>query len=114
PAWPKSGNIPAELKDKYVFIDLDKNEYVVAYPENLPVTQTPAAREAYEKAGPGPLRIGHYPLLRNVDPLALLTVAFSGATYKYANSFDDGPKAKQFIDQWNIIIPDQDSRISGT
>jgi hypothetical protein len=63
--------------------------------------------EAYEKAGPGPLRIGHYPLLRNVEPVVLLTVASAGGTYKYAYSVADGPKAKQSIDQWTIIIPEQ-------
>jgi len=108
PAWPKDGKVPAELKDKYVFIDLDKNEYVVAYPENLPVTETPAAKQAYEKDGPGSLRIGHYPLLRNVDPAVLLTVTSSSAgKYKYAYSVADSPKAKQSIDQWSIIIPEQ-------
>jgi hypothetical protein len=107
PAWPKDGKVPAELKDKYVFIDTDKNEYVVAYPENLPVTETPAAKEAYQKDGPGPLRIGHYPLLRNVDPAVVLTVTATGGKYKYAYNVADGPKAKQSIDQWIIVIPEQ-------
>jgi len=110
PAWPKDGKIPAELKDKYVFIDLDKNEYVIAYPENLPVVETSAAREAYQKAGPGPLRIARYPLLRNVDPTVLVTVTSSGGKYKYAYSVADGPKAKQSIDQWIVIIPEQAAR----
>src|SRR5580704_8097715 len=100
PAWPKDGKVPAELKDKYVFIDLEKNEYVVAYPENLPATETPAAKEAYDKDGPGPLRIGHYELLRNVDPAVLLTVTSTAGKYKYAYTVADSPKAKQSIDQW--------------
>src|SRR5215467_8343480 len=107
PAWPKDGNVPADLKDKYVFIDLEKNEYVVAYPENLPAIETPAAKAAYEKDGPGALRIGRYELLRNVDPTVLLTVTSTAGKYKYAYSVADSPKAKQAIGQWCIIIPEQ-------
>src|SRR6266478_3607003 len=68
PAWPANGVVPAELKDKYVFIDLAKNEYIVAYPENL-------ASATFEKDGPGALKIIRLELLRNVQPS--VTVAIS-------------------------------------
>src|SRR5262249_5226829 len=65
PSWPQDGVIPPALKDRYVFVDLAKNEYVLAYPANL---GTPA----FEKEGPGSLKISRYELLRNVDPAVLL------------------------------------------
>jgi hypothetical protein len=106
PAWPKDGKVPADMKDKYVFIDLAKNEYVVSYPENMPATETPAAKEAYEKDGPGPARTGHYELLRNVEPAVLLTVTANAGKFKYAYSVADGPSAKQSIDQWSVVMPE--------
>src|SRR5579872_3934319 len=62
PAWPENGVVPASMKDNYVFIDLPKNEYVVAYPENL-------GTDAFTKDGPGALKINRYELLRNVAPV---------------------------------------------
>ena len=50
PAWSENGVIPPALKDHHVFVDLAKNEYVVAYPANL-------GSPTFEKEGPGPLRI---------------------------------------------------------
>ena len=33
PIWPKSGVIPIELQDRYVFLDPEAGELVLAYPE---------------------------------------------------------------------------------
>src|SRR5215470_6495605 len=71
PPWPANGVVPAEMKDKYVFIDLSKNEYIVAYPENL-------ASPTFEKDGPGALKISHLELLRNVQPNVSTAIAVNG------------------------------------
>src|SRR5881628_4209068 len=68
PAWPPGGVTSATLTDKFVFLDLANNEYVLAYPENL---GTPA----FEKDGPGSLKISRYELQRNVEPVASVTVS---------------------------------------
>src|SRR5262249_22918379 len=82
----------------YVFIDLAKNEYVVAYPGNL---GTPA----FEKE-PGALKTARYELLRNVDPAVSVEVTRPTSTkYRYAYSVMNGPAAKQSIDQWLLIVP---------
>lgn len=99
PPWPQNGVIPAELKDKYVFLDFAKNEYVVAYPANL-------GAETFEKDGPAPLKIARYELLRNVQPaISVTTTAVNPDTYKYAYSVANGPQAKQSIDQSALVLP---------
>jgi len=35
PLWPADGVIPNELAQQYVFYDVNAEEYVVAYPENI-------------------------------------------------------------------------------
>jgi hypothetical protein len=99
PAWPASGVVPPDMKDKYVFVDNEKNEFVVAYPENL---GTPT----FEKDGPGPLRIARFELLRSVAPAVSVSVsAAPGGTYKYAYTIGNGAAAKQSIDQFSIVTP---------
>ncbi len=89
PAWPENGVVPAALKDSYVFIDLPKNEYVVAYPENL-------GTDAYAKDGPGSLKITRYELLRNVAPAISVAITASGPSkYKYVYTLENGRTAKQ-------------------
>src|SRR5262245_43344067 len=61
PNWPANGVVDASLKDRYVFVDLPKNEYVVAYPENL-------GTDAFAN-NPGKMKIARYELVRNVAPL---------------------------------------------
>jgi hypothetical protein len=99
PAWPASGVVPPDMKDKYVFVDLSKNEYVLHYPENL-------GTEAYEKDGPAPPKTARYELHRNVEPGITATVtAVTPQRYKYAYTVTNGSAAKQSIDQWALSMP---------
>ena len=101
PAWPANGVVPAEMKDKYVFVDVAKNEFVIAYPENL---GTPA----FEKDGPGAIKVARYELLRNVAPAPALAVTSAGGNrYKYAYTVANGASAKQSIDSFSVIVPEQ-------
>jgi len=100
PAWPADGIIPPELKSHYVFIDVAKNEYVVAYPQNLGAPN-------FEKDGPGERQVNRYKLQRDVDPAVAVAVSPSnGGRFKYAYTVLNGPKAKQSIDQWALVLPD--------
>ncbi|MBI4471872.1 MAG: hypothetical protein HY646_04330 [Acidobacteria bacterium] len=100
PAWPQDGKIPPELKEKYVFVDLPKNEYVVAYPENLG-TDTFAQN-------PGALRINRYELLRDVAPAVSVEItAAKPGVFKYAYTVANGGRVKQSIDQWILVLPEQ-------
>jgi hypothetical protein len=97
PSWPAEGT-PAP-KDKYVFVDLEKNEYVIAYPANL---GTPA----FEKDGPGSLKTARYELQRNVDPAVTVEVTRSSpAKLTYAYTVMNRQAAKQSIDQWLLVVP---------
>ena len=99
PAWPENGVVPASMKENYVFIDLPKNEYVVAYPENL-------GTEAFAKDGPGRMKISRYELLRNVAPIVSVAITPVGPSkFKYAYAIENGGSAKQSIDQWMMALP---------
>src|SRR5579884_2960548 len=98
PPWPANGVVPAELKDKYVFIDLAKNEYIVAYPENL-------ASPTFEKDGPGALKISHLELLRNVQPVVSVAITSANGKFHYTYNIANDKTAKQTLDQWSLILP---------
>jgi len=101
PAWPSNGVVPETMKDKYVFLDLPKNEYVVAYPENLDEPN-------FAKDGPGKLRISRYELLRNVEPVVSVSVTPEDpSTFRYAYTVANASSAKQSIDQWIMALPER-------
>lgn len=99
PAWPTNGVIPPDMKDHYVFLDSAKNEYVVAYPENL-------GSPNFEKDGPAQRTVVRYKLQMDVDPKVTVAVTSANGKYKYAYTVADGPKAKQSIDQFVIAMPE--------
>src|ERR1700733_6953596 len=76
PAWPANGMVGASFKDQYVFVDLAKNQYVIAYPENL---ETPEFA-----TNPGHLKNNRYELLRSVVPnVSVVITTVNPARYKY-------------------------------
>ena len=88
------------MKNKYVFVDEVKNEYVVAFPENLGST-------TFEKDGPGALRVMRLELLRAVEPTVNVAISsMNGGRPRYTYEVANGAKAKQSIDQWSLIIPE--------
>ena len=97
PAWPANGVVPPELKNNYVFVDLSKNQYIVAFPENL-------GSPNFEKDGPAERRINRYPLQRDVDPTAAVAVTSAGGKYKYVYTVFNGPNAKGSLDQWALVL----------
>src|SRR5215471_15600090 len=100
PTWPADGVIPADLKSHYVFVDATKNEYVVAYPDNL-------GSPNFEKDGPKERQVSRFKLQRDVEPA--VNVAVTTATngkFKYSYTVLDAPKAKQSIDQWAVAAPE--------
>jgi hypothetical protein len=100
PAWPSDGVVPASMKDNYVFVDPPKNEYVIAYPENL-------GTEAFAKDGPGRMKISRFELLRNVAPLVSVAITpANAAKLVYDYSVANGSSAKQSIDTWLLVLPE--------
>ena len=101
PEWPKDGVVSGAMKENYVFVDLEKNEYVVAYPENL-------GTDAFTKDGPGKMKVSRYELLRNVAPAVGVAITPStGSKLKYAYTVANGAKAKQSIDVWVLALSDK-------
>lgn len=100
PAWPANGVIPPDLRDRYVFIDLLRGEYVLAFPDNL---GTPAF-----KKDPGQLETRRFQLQRNVEPAVSVAITTSAPSkYKYEYTITNGSASKNWIDQWNIVLPEQ-------
>jgi hypothetical protein len=96
PAWPANGVVDASLKDRYVFVDLAKNEYVIAYPENL-------GTDAFA-TNPGRMKITRYDMLRNVTPAVSLAVTPAGTGYKYSYTVANGAGAVQSIDTFVLAL----------
>ena len=137
PAWPEGGIdpepgvMPPEFSETYVFVDLENNEYIVAYPIALEEAEeeeeeqqqaqqqqqqqqgqqqqqeeAEEPEEEPEDTGPVPLKITHYDLLRAVEPAVTLDVSEIGADrYRYAYTLANGPGARQSIDQWAMVLP---------
>ncbi len=102
PAWPANGIVDASLKDRYVFVDLAKNEYVIAYPENL-------GTDAFA-TNPGRMKITRYELLRNVAPQVSVAIAASNSgRYRYAYTVANGATATQSIDTFVVALSDRSS-----
>ena len=100
PVWPSNGVVSPEMKGQYVFVDLAKNEYIVAYPENL-------GSPNMEKDGPGLLQVNRYKLQRDVEPKITVTVNPSaGGKFKYTYTVNNAPNAKQSIGQFALALPD--------
>jgi len=100
PLWPSTGVIPPDLKSHYVFVDAAKNEFVVAYPENL-------GSPNFEKDGPSTRQVSRYKLQMYVDPRVSVAIAASaGGKFRYAYTVADGPAAKGSVDQWALTMPE--------
>jgi hypothetical protein len=99
PSWPSDGVVPASMKDNYVFVDPPKNEYVLAYPENL-------GTETFAKDGPGRMRISRYELLRNVAPVVSVAITPAAGKLLYDYAVANGSSAKQSIDTWLLVLPE--------
>lgn len=99
PVWPANGVLSPDMKDHFVFVDLANNEYVVAYPENL-------GSPNYDKDGPKERRVFRYKLQRAVEPQVGVSITSTGGKYKYVYAVSNGPKAKQSIDQWALVLPE--------
>src|SRR5262245_30318154 len=99
PAWPANGVISPEMKNQYVFVDVANNEYVVAFPENL-------GSPTYDADGPKERRVNRYRLQRAVEPQVAVATTSTGGKYKYVYAVSNGPKAKQSIDQWALVLPE--------
>ncbi len=73
-----------------------------AEPEAEPEEEEP------EEEVPVPLKITRYELLRNVEPdIHVAITALDGNRYRYAYTLANGPAAKQSIDQWAMVLPEQ-------
>lgn len=101
PAWPKDGVIPEAMKDKYVFIDLETNQYVLTYPENV-------GTESFEKDGPGPRKMARYDLMRNVEPaISVALTPLAEGKFRYVYTVANAASAKQPLDQFGLVLPAQ-------
>ena len=96
PIWPKDGVIPVEWKDRYVFLDLDAGQMVLAYPEGL-------SRLRSDRVG-GALRIERFDLKNQVAPVLSVTVRRnSQKSFTYEYKVANLASAKKAIN--NVRIP---------
>jgi hypothetical protein len=95
--WPADGKIPPELKDNYVFIDLARGQYLVAFPSNLGTAEF--------TEDPGELETRGFDMQRNVEPSISVAVTPTGPSkYQYEYTISNQVSAKEGIDQWNLVM----------
>ena len=90
PIWPEDGIIPEEWQDRYVFLDLDAGQMVLAYPTRL------ARGDA--RHYPEPFRIERFDLNNQVDASISASVRRgSDSNFIYEYEVSNSSEAKQAI-----------------
>ena len=95
PIWPEDGIIPEEWQDRYVFVDLDAGQMVLAYPTRL------ARGDA--RHYPEPFRIERFDLNNQVDASISASVRRgSDSNFIYEYEVSNSSEAKQAIRSLSI------------
>ena len=95
PIWPEDGIIPEEWQDRYVFLDLDAGQMVLAYPTRL------ARGDA--RHYPEPFRIERFDLNNQVDASISASVRRgSDSNFIYEYEVSNSSEAKQAISTLRI------------
>lgn len=99
PFWPSNGVVPPELSDRYVFYDLNNEEYVIRYPENLGTPEF--------GANPGSIKTYRIPTNRGSQPTITFAVTREQGKFKYAYRITNSEKAKKPIMSWDLVMPSE-------
>ena len=89
PDWPEDGVIPAELDSRYVFLDPDAGQMVLAYPADL--GQDEFARDA------GDFRVERFNLKNQVDASVSFDVRRNAPWFTYTYAVSNSAQARQAI-----------------
>lgn len=90
PLWPPDGNIPDDMKDQFVFLDLSKGQVVVSYPD----PQAPGGRVM--------LRFDRHD---QAEPIIASAVALEeGGLYRYEYTIRNGISAKKKLKNWSLLV----------
>ena len=107
PIWPKSGVIPIELQDRYVFLDPEAGELVLAYPEDV--------GNAEFEAGSGALRVRRIDLGNQVAASISIDVERKGTEFEYRYRVANHKQARHPIQQLQVAVPitgEPDNRVA--
>jgi len=97
PTWPADGVVRPEFSAKYVFVDIDAGQLVIAVPENL--------GEAGGDANTGPRRILRFDLENQVRPSVSTEVRVAGPLFTYDYRVANDASARKPIMRFNIVVP---------
>ena len=89
PIWPSDGVVPASLGDWYVFLDIQSNQLVLTWPEDL-------GSPSFERK-PGARRIERIDLNNRVEPSVSIAVRRSESGFEYRYRVTNGETAEQPI-----------------
>lgn len=97
PPYPKDGKIPDILKDRFVFLDEEKQELVVSFPSELSDSED-LRRRGGRITDRLPLRIGGRPVLE-------VSIVMEGdRRFKYSFRIENRPEARQDITAWRLPL----------
>ncbi|MGL6161358.1 hypothetical protein [Microbulbifer sp.] len=97
PIWPGDDVIPPELSDKYVFLDPEAGQMILAYPEGLGQPNT---------AKTGQMHIERLNLGNQVKASLSVAVAKNKGKYVYRYTVENGKGARRPIKKFDIPVPD--------
>jgi hypothetical protein len=98
PLYPSNGVIPAEQADRFVFLDPNTWDLIIAYPENV--------SDPRFAAHPAQRITRRVALDKHVDPMVYVSFSRDQAgRITYAYSVLNGSRAKQGIAAWHLHVP---------
>lgn len=106
PIWPKDGVVPAELQHRYVFLDPEANQLVLAFPASL-------GSEESESAA-GALQLRRIDLANQVSVSLSVSVERKGSEFEYRYRAANHGRAVHAVRQLQLTVPisdEQDHRV---
>ena len=97
PDWPEEGFVPEGWNDRYVFLDRNAKQMVLAYPVDL--------AEGKRAETPGRFRIERFDLTNQVDASISADVERSGSRFTYSYVVSNSARAKNSITSVLMPVP---------
>lgn len=101
PVWPEGGLTAEELDGKYVYLNPDRTEVVLAYPSDL------RKNGQGEHEFSGALKIHHFQLNNRTEASIVADINRSGSEkYTYTYSIENADSGRQSVQSIRIVVPE--------
>lgn len=97
PIWPSDGDIPAQLNDKYVFLDPEAGQIVISYPESV--------TEYSSKGSSTPRQVKRFNLNNRVQTSVSVSVESNDGALIYKYQISNSNSAKEPVSRIKLATP---------